>query len=347
MFLNFGQRDVADHPISDVDEVRFEIKDTDVAGVAQELLGQGLFLKQGCPALNPGEQLHDVTMWGKFVLTKELDTMFPGGVPGFPGAFQLQGDLEGFTILLSELCPGAKVNDARGTTHKNNVKCAQSEKPLQLQQRSMLHRLLTLEVTARIEPGEQLFLDYGSLFWKTDPESQAAACLMSMQTDKVPAQEDEEEDDEPLQLTCTVPEGSVTASGTNAIPEREEKEVASASSGTPGGEDAGEDRVTGPSAPAADTQIAAADSQIKQVAYAQLADFQASSAKETATQDLVRPSKNSTTKVARSSLPAATLTYEETTDEDAPLVEVQKRNRIVYTDEEQGDTRVVSNKPTM
>lgn len=93
---------------------RFEIKETNlmVEGVA---MGEGLFLREDESRIDANTEIPELYFFGKFVASSALDSMFPDGVPGFPGVFDLREPIAAYSMVISDHCPAAKINDARGT----------------------------------------------------------------------------------------------------------------------------------------------------------------------------------------------------------------------------------------
>jgi len=98
----------------------------------------------------------------------------PEDFPPIPGVFALSKPYEHTVCLISENCPARYVNDAKnvhGAT--NNIQFLQHDNPRELFHDSMkgLHLFLQAQATRDIEPGEQLFLSYGELFWAMEQKA--------------------------------------------------------------------------------------------------------------------------------------------------------------------------------
>jgi len=104
----------------------------------------------------------------KYLEVNEFENLPAAGTfPGIPGVFALRTPYENIVLMLDERCPARYVNDARGVTGaKYNIHFVQHASPRDLFYEKELHLLMQAQVTADIAPGEQLFLDYGELFWE-------------------------------------------------------------------------------------------------------------------------------------------------------------------------------------
>ena len=146
-------------------------------------LGEGLFLCDGVEDIPAGVWLTTLNFYGEFVLASHLDTKFPDGCPGYPGTFLLQKPLEQYAMVIDPRCPAAKINDPRGTIESHNalyiiftphsgtgdsvnVEVSQNEMPATLYMTGTLHHLLAIRTVKKIKKGEQIFMDYGDVFWK-------------------------------------------------------------------------------------------------------------------------------------------------------------------------------------
>ena len=92
---------------------RFEIKDTQLTADGLPL-GEGLFLRDDAMPIELGTELQDLYFFGTFVETSQLDSLYPDGVPGYPGVFELSHPVSEYCLVVDKRCPGAKINDARG-----------------------------------------------------------------------------------------------------------------------------------------------------------------------------------------------------------------------------------------
>jgi hypothetical protein len=168
--------------MADTKRPAFEIKETGMT-VKDRPLGEGLFLCDGEDDIPAGAWLTSLTFYGEFVLASHLDTKFPGGCPGYPGTFLLQKPLEQYAMVIDPRCPAAKINDPRGTIESHhalyiiftphsgtdesvNVEVSQDEMPATLYMTGKLHQLLAIRTVKKIKKGEQIFMDYGDVFWK-------------------------------------------------------------------------------------------------------------------------------------------------------------------------------------
>ena len=91
----------------------FEIKETQMIANGFPL-GEGLFLRGDAQPLEAGTDLPDLYFFGDFVETSQLDALFPEGVPGYPGVFELRHPVSEYSLVVDKRCPAAKINDARG-----------------------------------------------------------------------------------------------------------------------------------------------------------------------------------------------------------------------------------------
>ena len=91
----------------------FEIKETQLAANGLPM-GEGLFLRSEAQPIESGTELPDLYFFGAFVETSQLDSMFPEGVPGYPGVFELSHPVAEYSMVVDKRCPAAKINDARG-----------------------------------------------------------------------------------------------------------------------------------------------------------------------------------------------------------------------------------------
>jgi 16S rRNA G966 N2-methylase RsmD len=92
----------------------FEIKDTGMT-VKDHPIGDGVFLCLGESDIPPGTTLPSLSFYGEFVVASFLDSMYPDGVPGYPGVFLLQKPFTQYALVIDYRCPAAKINDPRGS----------------------------------------------------------------------------------------------------------------------------------------------------------------------------------------------------------------------------------------
>ncbi len=111
-------------------------------------------------------------MWGAIKsesqYAKELfDQCGKSTFPPIPGVFALRNAYEGTIIVIDPRCPARFVNDAKGTDYENNVHFTMNNSPrdLHFDGTKGLQMLLQAQATRPIAAGEQLFMDYGELFW--------------------------------------------------------------------------------------------------------------------------------------------------------------------------------------
>ena len=93
---------------------RFEIKESQVTANGLQM-GEGLFLRENAVPIEAGTEVPELYFFGTFVEFSQLDGMYPDGVPGYPGVFQLRPPVAEYSLVLDERCPAAKINDARGS----------------------------------------------------------------------------------------------------------------------------------------------------------------------------------------------------------------------------------------
>ena len=90
----------------------FEVKPTDKKGTLGMSMGDGFFLREDADPIAANTFLTSVNFYGTFVLTSQLDTLYPEGTPQ-PGVFALRGC--DYSLIVSDACPAGKINDCRGT----------------------------------------------------------------------------------------------------------------------------------------------------------------------------------------------------------------------------------------
>jgi hypothetical protein len=90
----------------------FEVKPTDKKGTLGMSMGDGFFLREDADPIPANTFLTSVNFYGTFVLTSQLDTLYPGGTPQ-PGVFALRGC--DYSLIVSDACPAGKINDCKGT----------------------------------------------------------------------------------------------------------------------------------------------------------------------------------------------------------------------------------------
>ena len=86
-----------------------------------------------------------------------------------PGVYALQKPYEELVCAIASNCPARFVNDARGVRNATaNIRFVQHNNPRELyyDHKKGLHLLLQAEAIRDIEAGEQLFDNYGDLFWE-------------------------------------------------------------------------------------------------------------------------------------------------------------------------------------
>jgi hypothetical protein len=93
---------------------RFEIKESQITANGLQM-GEGLFLRGDVSPIEAGTDLPELYFFGTFVESSQLETLYPDGVPGYPGVFSLRAPVADYCLVLDERCPGAKINDARGS----------------------------------------------------------------------------------------------------------------------------------------------------------------------------------------------------------------------------------------
>ena len=69
-------------------------------------------------------------------------------------------------IYITDLYNNIDIIHPIGTGSSNNCEAVQSETPATLAMQQKLSGLLTIRATGRILPGEPMYLDYGTKFWK-------------------------------------------------------------------------------------------------------------------------------------------------------------------------------------
>ena len=69
-------------------------------------------------------------------------------------------------IYITDLYYNIDIIHPIGTGSSNNCEAVQSETPATLAMQQKLSGLLTIRATGRILPGEPMYLDYGTKFWK-------------------------------------------------------------------------------------------------------------------------------------------------------------------------------------
>ena len=69
-------------------------------------------------------------------------------------------------IYITDLYNNIYIIHPIGTGSSNNCEAVQSETPATLAMQQKLSGLLTIRATGKILPGEPVYLDYGTKFWK-------------------------------------------------------------------------------------------------------------------------------------------------------------------------------------
>jgi 16S rRNA G966 N2-methylase RsmD len=93
---------------------RFEIRETQMSANGLQM-GEGLFLRGDVASIEVGTEVPELYFFGAFVESSQLETIYPDGVPGYPGVFSLRAPVAEYSLVLDERCPAAKINDARGS----------------------------------------------------------------------------------------------------------------------------------------------------------------------------------------------------------------------------------------
>ena len=143
---------------------------TNVHGYHGQDLGWGVKTEV---ARQKGDML-PLLVWGDFTTEEKFIEQakakgLPTEFPPIPGAFALHTPYEKTVCMIAENCPARFVNDARGVTSASaNIQFLQHIDPRDLchDYSKGLHLFLQGQAVRDIEAGQQLFLDYGNMFWE-------------------------------------------------------------------------------------------------------------------------------------------------------------------------------------
>ena len=123
-------------------------------------------------AWKTGDKL-PLLVWGTFITEQKFkeDAILNGTsqeYPTSPGVYALSSPYEETACIVADNCPARYVNDAKGVPEAStNIQFLQHPNPRELyyDARKGLHLFLQAQATRDIKEGEQLFIDYGDLFW--------------------------------------------------------------------------------------------------------------------------------------------------------------------------------------